>query len=147
MIEMENLSSEVAWEIAETIKNTVASKGQGVCITVVNSEGGVLITYFMDRAKPVARHVASVKARQSAYTGKRTSTTLEEIKEEKTTWHALGLKLRERAIWAGGVPIYSLEEERLIGAVGVSGLSASEDEEVAIEGVESIEGLISDKPL
>lgn len=146
---MKTLSSKVAWEIAETIKNLVASKGQGVCIEVVNSEGGTLVTHLMDRAKPVARHVASVKARQSAYTGKRTSTTFEEIKEGKTTWQAMGLAPEKQAIWAGGVPIYCLDgrRRRLIGAVGVSGLSASKDEEVAIEGVESIEGLTSDKPI
>ncbi len=99
-------------------------------ISIVNRDGTEIAKIVMDGVKTATVNVALLKAKQSAWTGKATSKTRDEISAGEKTAEVLGIDPKLLVPWAGGMPIYD-SESHLLGGIGVSNLAPEEDEMVA----------------
>lgn len=128
----QNLSLENAKKIALRAAHYASKKSWNVSIAIVNSEGNLL---YFERGQNT--YVGSIGSSQekalSANAFQRpTSVFVQAIKSGK-----LGLISGENIVAIeGGVPIQM--NGKHVGAIGVSGAKASEDEEIANEGIKAI---------
>jgi uncharacterized protein GlcG (DUF336 family) len=104
-------------------------------ICVVDDGGHLMYLERMDGTQLASVQVAQDKAR-TAVLFKRPSKALEEAVAGGRT---VVLKLRGATPVEGGIPI--LAGAQLIGAIGVSGASSSQDGHVAAAGLAAIEGV------
>ena len=113
---------------AEATKNKWA-----VAIAVVDDGGHLLWLQRLDGAAPISAQIAPAKARTAAL-GRRESRLYEEmINGARTAFlSAPGLE----GMLEGGVPI--MRDGHCLGAVGVSGVKASEDVQVARAGIAAL---------
>jgi uncharacterized protein GlcG (DUF336 family) len=113
---------------AEALKNQWA-----VSIAIVDDGGHLLSFARMDGAAPISSHIAPAKARTAAL-GRRESKAYEDmINGGRTSFLSVpGLE----GMLEGGVPI--MKDGQCLGAVGVSGVKASEDAQVAKVGIAAI---------
>jgi uncharacterized protein GlcG (DUF336 family) len=109
------------------------SRQWAVTVAIVDDGGHLLWLERRDGAAPISAHIAVAKARTAAL-GRRESLAYEEmINQGRTAFlSAPGLE----GMLEGGVPI--LIDGHCIGAVGVSGVKASEDAEVARAGIAAL---------
>ncbi len=109
------------------------SRQWAVTVAIVDDGGHLLWLERRDGAAPISAHIAIAKARTAAL-GRRDSLAYEEmINRGRTAFlSAPGLD----GMLEGGVPI--LVDGQCIGAVGVSGVKASEDAEVARSGISAL---------
>ena len=102
-------------------------------IAVVDDGGHLLHLHRMDGAAPVSAHIAPGKARSAAL-GQRESKGYEDmINGGRTAF--LSVPVLD-GLMEGGVPI--MKDGQCIGAVGVSGVKAPEDAQVARAGVAAL---------
>ena len=113
---------------AEAVKNHWA-----VAIAVVDDGGHLLWLQRLDGAAPISAQIAPAKARTAAL-GRRESRLYEEmINGARTAFlSAPGLE----GMLEGGVPV--LRDGHCLGAVGVSGVKASEDVQIARAGIAAL---------
>ena len=111
------------------------TNGWIVTIAVVDDGGHLLWLQRLDGAAPISAHIAPAKARTAAL-GRRESRVYEEmINQGRTSF----LSVPEiEGLLEGGVPI--LVEGHGLGAIGVSGVKASEDAQIAKAGIAALEG-------
>jgi glc operon protein GlcG len=109
---------------AEAIKN-----GWNVSIAIVDAAGGLVVYSRLENTQPASDMIAINKARTAARF-KRPSRILEE--SVAAGRHAL-LAVDGALPMQGGLPI--MVDEQCIGAVGVSGVTAAQDEQVAQAGI------------
>lgn len=109
------------------------SRQWAVTVAIVDDGGHLLWLERRDGAAPISAHIAIAKARTAAL-GRRDSLAYEQmINQGRTAFlSAPGLD----GMLEGGVPI--LVDGQCIGAVGVSGVKASEDAEVARAGISAL---------
>jgi glc operon protein GlcG len=110
---------------AEAEKN-----GWNVTIAIVDEGGALLGLDRMDGAAPITAIAAADKAKTSALTRQPTKFWEERIKERPAFAKFPGLPLQ------GGVPI--TYERECVGAIGVSGVLSSQDEEIAQAGIAAL---------
>lgn len=109
---------------AEGIKN-----GWNVSIAVVDASGGLVAFSRLENTQPASDMIAIGKA-QTAARFKRPTMTL----QESVASGRLGiLAVRNALPMQGGLPIFV--DEHSIGAIGVSGVTAAQDEQVAHAGL------------
>jgi uncharacterized protein GlcG (DUF336 family) len=114
----------VAAAEAEAIKN-----GWNVSIAIVDAAGGLVVFHRLENTQPASEMIAIGKARTSARF-KRPSKAL----EESVAGGRLAILSVEDALpMQGGLPI--VVDEYVIGAIGVSGVTAAQDEQVAHAGL------------
>jgi glc operon protein GlcG len=114
----------VAAAEAEAIKN-----GWNVSIAIVDAAGGLVLFHRLENTQPASEKIAIGKARTSARF-KRPSKAL----EESVAGGRLAILAVEDALpMQGGLPI--VVDEHVIGAIGVSGVTAAQDEQVAHAGL------------
>ncbi len=114
----------VAAAEAEGIKN-----GWNVAIAIVDASGGLVVFHRLENTQPASDMIAIGKARTAARF-KRPSKLL----EESVTSGRLALLAVDDALpMQGGLPI--VVDEHVIGAIGVSGVTAAQDEQVAHAGL------------
>jgi glc operon protein GlcG len=114
----------VAAAEAEGIKN-----GWNVSIAIVDAAGGLVVFHRLENTQPASEMIAIGKARTSARF-KRPSKAL----EESVAGGRLALLAVSDALpMQGGLPI--IVDDDVIGAIGVSGVTAAQDEQVAHAGV------------
>lgn len=108
-------------------------KQWAVTISVVDDGGHVLGLLRLDEAAPISAQISPAKARTAAL-GRRESKSYEDaINQGRFAFlSAPGLD----GILEGGVPI--LADGQVIGAVGVSGVKANEDVEIARAGIAAL---------
>jgi uncharacterized protein GlcG (DUF336 family) len=108
-------------------------KQWAVTISVVDDGGHVLGLLRLDEAAPISAQISPAKARTAAL-GRRESKSYEDaINQGRFAFlSAPGLD----GILEGGVPI--LVDGQVIGAVGVSGVKANEDVEIARAGIAAL---------
>lgn len=113
---------------AEARKNAWA-----VSIAIVDDGGHVLWLQRLDGAAPISAQIAPAKARTAAL-GRRESRVYEElINGARTAFlSAPGLE----GMLEGGVPV--MTQGHCIGAVGVSGVKASDDAQIARAGIAAL---------
>ncbi len=102
-----------------------------VSIAVVDSGGFLLHLERMDGAGPLTAEVAAGKARTAGLTGRPTKFWEERVKERPVF-----LKFPMSLPIQGGVPI--IHQGDCVGAVGVSGVQSSEDEQIANAGIAAL---------
>ncbi|MDB4911886.1 MAG: hypothetical protein JWO39_2709 [Gemmatimonadetes bacterium] len=114
----------VAAAEAEGLKN-----GWNVSIAIVDAAGGLIVFHRLENTQPASDMIAIGKARTAARF-KRPSRLLEEsVAAGRLALLAVGDALPMQ----GGLPI--VVDEHVIGAIGVSGVTAAQDEQVAHAGL------------
>lgn len=129
-----NLPFLTARKIGNQAINDALNFMKAISVCVVNRQGQVIFLAIMDGVAPATESVATLKAKQAAHTGKRTSVTITQVNSGEITPEVLGIDPRKLMPYKGGVPIYSVKGE-LLGGLGISGLTQDEDEEFAIGAV------------
>jgi len=113
---------------AEARKN-----GWNVCIAIVDASGGLIMFQKLDDTQNGSIAVSQGKARTAALF-KRPSRLLEEmIAQGKTAF----LSVEGIVPLQGGVPV--TVDGKVIGAVGVSGVTSAQDEQVAMAAVGALQ--------
>lgn len=129
-LEFADVTTIAAAAVAEARKNQWA-----VTIAIVDAGGHLLSLQRMDGAAALSAHVAAAKAR-SAAVGRRDTKGFEDmINGGRTAF--LSAPFIDGML-EGGLPI--LHNGQCIGAVGVSGVKASEDAQVAAAGIAALAG-------
>ena len=100
-----------------------------VVIAVVDGAGQLVLLERMENGLPASVNVAMGKARTAALFGRRTGDFEQLIADGRRTLTALP----DFTPLQGGVPI--VRNGQVVGAVGVSGVTAAKDEEIARAGV------------
>jgi glc operon protein GlcG len=114
----------VAAAEAEGLKN-----GWNVSIAIVDAAGGLIVFHRLENTQPASDMIAIGKARTAARF-KRPSRLLEEsVAAGRLALLAVGDALPMQ----GGLPV--VVDEQVIGAIGVSGVTAAQDEQVANAGL------------
>jgi len=111
---------------AEALKNNWA-----VSIAISDAGGHLLWLQRLDGAPTMSAMVAPDKARTSALSGKPSKVFEDMVNNGRTAGLAMPISTLE-----GGEPI--LIDGALIGAVGVSGVKASEDAQIAQAGIKAL---------
>ena len=126
--------------IAETTRILDAARAEAeknkwaVTIAVADDGGHLLALLRLDGCAPIGAYIATEKARTSAL-GRRESKQYEDmINGGRTAFLSAPLA----GALEGGVPI--VVDGQVVGAVGVSGVKAPEDAQVARAGAQSVAG-------
>jgi glc operon protein GlcG len=106
--------------------------GVNVSIAIVDAGGGLVVFHRLENTQPASDMIAIGKARTAAR-WKRPSKLLE---ESLTNGRLALLALTDLLPLQGGLPI--VVDEHVIGAIGVSGATAAQDEHVAHAGLAAI---------
>jgi glc operon protein GlcG len=114
---------------AEAVKNNWA-----VTIAITDDAGNLLWLQRLDGAAAISSHIAPAKAHTAAL-GRRESKGYEDVINGGRT--AFLTAPGVHGLLEGGVPI--LKDGHVIGAVGVSGVKANEDAQVAKAGIAALE--------
>lgn len=101
-------------------------QGWAVCIAVADDGGHPLALLRLDGAAPNSADIAPEKARSAALARKESKVLEEMINNGRTAFLSAPLM---QGMLEGGVPI--LVDGQVVGAVGVSGVKAPEDAQVA----------------
>jgi uncharacterized protein GlcG (DUF336 family) len=128
------LSLDDVKRIASASELEAQKQGWAVTIAIVDDGGHLLWLQRLDGAAPISAQIASAKAHTSAM-GQRESKVYEDmINQGRTAFlSAPGVQ----GLLEGGVPI--LVQGQCVGAVGVSGVKAPEDAQVAKAGLAALE--------
>jgi glc operon protein GlcG len=103
-----------------------------VTVTVVDEGGHLLGLQRLDGAAPISAYIATEKARSAAL-GRRETKSFEDMVNGGRTAFVSAPLLTSLG---GGVPI--LVDGKVVGAVGVSGVKAEQDAQVAKAGIAAI---------
>ena len=119
--------------IAAAAEAEAAKQGWAVTIAIVDDGGHLLHLHRLDAAAPVSAHIAPAKA-HSAALGRRDTKGYEDMINQGR--YAFLSAPAIEGMLEGGVPI--MKDGQCIGAVGVSGVKAPEDAQVARAGVAAV---------
>ncbi|WP_152477998.1 heme-binding protein [Halomonas sp. THAF12] len=111
--------------ILDTTHQEALENGWAVTIAITDDGGHLLGLLRMDGAAPMSSHVAEEKARSAAL-GRKATHVFEEM--INTGRHAF-LSAPLKGLMTGGAPI--LVDDKVIGAIGVSGVTPEQDAQVA----------------
>ena len=125
---MPTLTSAQAVAVINAARENADAIGIPVSIAVADGAGMLIALHRMDGSNPITADVAHAKARSAALFRLRTSEA-----EALLARHPGLLTLPNMVCIGGGVPI--IVEGECLGAVGVSGASAEEDEVAADAGI------------
>jgi len=131
----EVLTLRVARAIADAAEAEAARRGAAVVIVVVDDGGSLLVLHRLDDTQVASVEVGIAKARTAAIFRRPSKVFEDQVKNGRVA--ALGLP--GAAPLQGGVPI--VHRGRVIGAIGVSGNTPQEDEDIAKVGA----GVLSDR--
>ncbi len=130
------LTLNVAKKIAEAAEAEALKRGATVVIAVVDDGGYLLVLERLDDTQVASVEVGIAKARTAAIFRRPSKVFEDQVKEGRVA--ALGLP--GAAPLQGGVPI--VYEGKVIGAIGVSGNTPQEDEDIAKVGAMAIDKAI-----
>jgi len=129
VITLEAAKKMVAAGEVEAVKN-----GWNVAITVVDASGGLILFQKLDDTQPGSIQVSQGKARTSALFKRPTKAMEEMIAGGKTAFLAVdGITPIQ-----GGLPV--VVDGKVIGAIGVSGVTSAQDEQVAAAALAALNG-------
>ena len=132
-----SLTLEAARVAMAACEAAAVQNGWKVVIAVVDDGGHAILVQRLDGAQWSSIDTAVGKAR-AATAWKRPTRLLEEsINGGRTAFLSIGQGM---ALLQGGVPIEI--EGQLLGAIGVSGVKASDDEAVALAGVQALKAAL-----
>ncbi len=127
------ITLEAAKQMAAAGEAEARKNGWNVAIAVVDAGGGLVLFHKLDETQPGSIAVAQGKARAAALF-KRPSKLL----EEAVAGGKQGFLTVEGIVpIQGGLPV--IVEDKVIGAVGVSGVTSAQDEQVAQAAVRALQ--------
>jgi glc operon protein GlcG len=119
------ITLQAAKKMADAGEAEARKNGWHVAIAIVDTSGGLILFHKLDETQPGSIAVAQGKARAAALF-KRPSKAMEEaIAGGKQAF----LTIEGIVPMQGGLPV--VVENKVIGAVGVSGVTSAQDEQVA----------------
>lgn len=130
---MASLTLELAERVLGGCKESIAQSGYRMCVAVTDERGDPVAMVRTDGASWRTPDIARGKAVAAACMGKRTG-ELEHRANDPIFLPFTMMQGGNFILGRGAVPIYV--EGELVGAVGVSGGTPEQDEEIAIAGVE-----------
>ena len=128
-ITLEAAKKMVAAGEAEAMKN-----GWNVAITIVGANGELILFHKLDETQPGSIAVSQGKARTSALFKRPTKAMEEMIAGGKTAF----LAVEGIVPIQGGLPV--IADGKVIGAIGVSGVTSAQDEQVATAALAALDG-------
>jgi len=136
-IDARSISLEGAQRVLAAALAKAAELGLAMCVTVSDPSGLPVLTARMDGAPRLSARIATDKAYSVAsFGGAPTHGWWDAIKDEPALVHGI-TKTPRLTIFGGGLALRAAGE--LVGAIGVSGGSVSQDRQVAQAGAEAIE--------
>lgn len=130
------LSLDLAMLALPAVLAEARNLGVRISVSIVDASGQLIHLAHMDGAPALSRDIATDKAYTAASFGLATSRWEAELAEAPASVRA-GLAHRPRMVlFGGGVPLRV--DGATVGAIGVSGASALQDEQCAEAGVEAI---------
>jgi len=135
LIDKKALTLAAAKKIAAAAEADAKAKSARVVIAVVDDGGNLLLLQRLDDTQVASVEVAIVKARTAAIFRRPSR----EFEEQVKTGRVAALALPGATPLRGGVPITF--EGKVIGAIGVSGETPAQDEEIAIAGANAAKDL------
>lgn len=130
----------VAKTIAEASEAEARRRSSTVVVVVVDDGGHVLVVHRLDDTQVASVEVGIGKARTAAIFRRPSKVFEDQIRDGRVA----ALALPGATPLQGGLPI--LVDGRVVGAVGVSGNTPQEDEEIARAGVAAAEHAIRAPP-
>lgn len=121
-----------AQQILEAASDHAHAQGWAVAIAVVDDGGHPLALLRLDGASPIAAYIATEKARSAALGRRETKGYEDMVNSGRTAFVSAPLLTSLE----GGVPV--LVDGQVVGAVGVSGVKAEQDAEVAKAGAATL---------
>ena len=128
LIEKTALTLEGAKRIAAAAETKAKAEGARVVIAVVDENGSLLLLERLDDTQVASVNVGIDKARTAAIYRRPSRVFEEQVKNGRVS----ALALHGAVALQGGVPI--LSDGKVIGAIGVSGETPAQDEDIAIAG-------------
>lgn len=120
------ITLEAAKKMAAAGEAEARKNGWNVAIAIVDASGGLILFQKLDETQPASIAVAQGKARTAALFKRPTKAMEEAIAAGKLAFLAVdGIVPMQ-----GGLPV--IVEDKVIGAVGVSGVTSAQDEQVAL---------------
>lgn len=133
VLEKKTLSLQAAKKVAAAAEADARAKGARVVIAVVDEGGHLLLLERLDDTQVASVDVGIGKARTAAIFRRPSKVFEDQIRNGRVT--ALGLP--GVTALQGGVPI--IIDHQVIGAIGVSGETPQQDEDIAITGARAME--------
>ncbi len=130
------LTLDVAKKIAAAAEAEAKKRGSTVVIVVVDDGGYPLVLHRLDDTQVASVEVGIGKARTAAIFRRPSAVFEEQVKNGRVA----ALALPGATPLQGGVPI--IHEGKVIGAIGVSGNTPQEDEDIAVAGAAAAEAAI-----
>jgi glc operon protein GlcG len=127
------ISLGLAKKVMEAAEAEAIANRWPMVIAIVDSGGHLIALHRLDNAQLGSIHIAQAKAK-TALNFKRPT----KIFEEALAGGGIGLRvlaMGELCPLEGGVPIY--QDGKIVGAIGVSGMLATQDAQVAIAGTKA----------
>jgi glc operon protein GlcG len=128
------LTLNLAKKIAAVAETEALRRGATVVIAVVDDGGYLLVLERLDDTQVASVDVGIAKARTAAIFRRPSKVFEDQVREGRVA----ALALPGAAPLQGGVPI--IFEGKVIGAIGVSGNTPQEDEDIAKVGAAAIQG-------
>lgn len=126
------LTLEDTRRIAAAAEAEAAKNGWAVTIAIVDDGGHLLWLQRLDGAAPVSAHIAPEKARTAALGRRETKVYEDMVNQGRVSFLSAPLQ----GLLEGGVPV--LVDGHCIGAVGVSGVKSTEDDQIARAGIAAL---------
>jgi glc operon protein GlcG len=128
LIEKTALTIEGAKRIAAAAEAKAKADGARVVIAIVDESGSLLLLERLDDTQVASVNVGIDKARTAAIYRRPSKVFEDQVKNGRVS----ALALHGAVALQGGVPI--LSDGKVIGAIGVSGETPTQDEDIAIAG-------------
>ncbi|HEY1907280.1 MAG TPA: heme-binding protein [Myxococcaceae bacterium] len=128
----EVLTLKAAKSIADTAEAEALRRGSAVVIAVVDDAGHLLVLHRLDDTQVASVEVGVAKARTAAIFRRPSKVFEDQVKNGRVS----ALALPGAAALQGGLPI--VHHGRVIGAIGVSGNTPQEDEDIARAGAAAL---------
>jgi glc operon protein GlcG len=128
------LTLEGAKAMAEAAERLALERGWTVAVAVVDAAGGLILFHCLDETQPASQDIAVLKARTAARLHRPTKALEDTIAGGRVAL----LSVPNMLSLEGGVP--ARVNNKVIGAIGVSGMTSPQDAEVAAAGVAAFRG-------
>ncbi len=131
MIMKPALTLDDAKKLLAAAEEEATRQGWEVVISVLNDGGRIIALHRMDGARPGNDDISLGKANTAAMTARPSGVWERWIQNDHKAYATFGLLAA-----AGGVPI--IVDGHLVGAMGVSGVKAVQDEQIALHAINTV---------
>ncbi|MEQ8533465.1 MAG: heme-binding protein [Imperialibacter sp.] len=131
---IQKVSAEEALKLVAKAVELAKEIDKNIAVAVSGTEGELISFLRMDGANPATAQIAQSKAYTSARDWKSTRSMgefMRTVDREQGYWTDTGI-----TGFGGGLPI--VQNEKVIGGIGISGLTESEDERIAEEAIQAV---------